>query len=157
VVYPGRAVNRFPRWIAATGDILRAAELLRPHGLHFPSEPTRAWLLAGQRDFGGIATARGFVAQASQRPTMDVDLRDELSVCGWADKAFRYLSASVTTDPSSPGDVTVSPRRCTFRGRAVDLRDDDAAIEVRHRGRVVYRWRKGATWAESIAVWAVSA
>jgi hypothetical protein len=156
-IYPGESANRFPRWIAATGDILRAADLLRPYGLHFPSEPTRTWLLAGQRDSGGIATARGFGAQVSQRPPTTADLRDELSVCGWADKAFRYLSASVTTDPSSPGPRNVQPIRCTFRGRAVTLLDDDTAIEVRHGGRVVYRWRKGTTWAESIAIWAVSA
>lgn len=156
VAYADGRENRFPRFVAAVGDILRAADLLRPHGLDFPSEPTRDWLLRGRLGSGGIAVASGFAAQARQSGNPAPEFRDVLPVCGWVDKAFRYLAQRPA--PPAPGvPRPVSEVPCTFRDRRVVLTEDAASIAVRHRGALVYRWTKGATWAEVRAGWAVTA
>lgn len=95
VVYPRGRVNRYPQWIAAAGDILRCLDLLRPAGLDYADTPSLEWLLAGQRPDGGFRTAQGFGKITPGGKTDDP--RDELSVCGWADKAFRYLTGLMKT------------------------------------------------------------
>ncbi|MBI2888051.1 MAG: hypothetical protein HYY02_12685 [Chloroflexi bacterium] len=158
VVYPGPKVNRYPRWIAATGDILRAAELLHPWGLSFPPEPTRRWLLAGQLASGGFATAHGFGSLVSQEapPTMP-EFRDLLPACGWADKAFRYLAGLVTAlpddDDSPPLSVALA---CAHRGRQGEYREDSQELALTSQGRLAYRWRKGTPWAQVVEPWVAS-
>lgn len=90
VIYSTKRQNRFPQWIAATGDILRALDLVQQVGLDYDPRPALEWLLAGQRQDGGIRTAFGFgkITPGGK----EIDPRDEISVCGWAGKAFRYLS-----------------------------------------------------------------
>ena len=96
VVYAGGRVNRYPQWIAAVGDILRALDLLRPYGLDADFEPTRRWLLQGQMPTGAFRTAHGFGSQISQRPPGVLpEFRDLLPVCGWVDKAFRWMAEDV--------------------------------------------------------------
>jgi hypothetical protein len=164
VVYPGDRVNRYPQWVAATGDILRALRLMQPYSGSDDGGPTRAWLLAGQLPNGGFRTAHGFAAQPSQRPPAGLpELRDVLPVCGWTDKAFRYLAESLPESGASdrpPGDSAtaneepdqiVAPAfesECVFRGQYLQLRDDAASIEVRRGARLTYLWRKGTSWAQ---------
>jgi hypothetical protein len=93
VRYPGGRVNRYPQWIAACGDILRALDLARQVGFSYDPAPTLDWLLAGRREDGGFRTARGF-GSAVPGGRAD-DPRDDLAVVGWADKAFRYLTTIV--------------------------------------------------------------
>jgi uncharacterized protein YyaL (SSP411 family) len=76
VLYPRGRVNQQPRWIAATGDILRALALLRPHGHYADPRPTHDRLLDSQLPCGAFKTADGL-------PTR---------VVGWNDKTFRYLA-----------------------------------------------------------------
>ncbi len=90
VVYPSGRVNRYPQWIAATGDILRSLDLARSVGVVFDAAPTLQWLLAGQKPDGGFRTAYGFGRAVVMR--RDPDPRDDLAVCGWSDKAFRFLT-----------------------------------------------------------------
>jgi len=149
VVYGSGRTNRYPRWIAAVGDILRAADLLRPYGLDFPEEPTLTWLLEGQLPSGGFATAHGFAAQVSQvLPTGGREFRDWLPVCGWTDKAFRFLAGRVN-EPSISEQVGTSwTLGCSFKGLRLQLTENERAISLRHPDRPLYTWIKGADWAE---------
>jgi len=148
VVYGNGCANRYPRWIAAVGEVLHVLDLLRPHGLDADPEPTRRWLLAGQLPSGGFRSADGFAAQVSQRPAAGPpDARDLLPVVGWTDKAFRYLTTQTLPGGGSDAPHWGEALPCRHRGEPVELVEDVRAIELRHEGRVAYRWRKGDRWA----------
>ena len=158
VVYPAGRMNRYPQWIAAVGDLLRAIELLRAFGFDEDTGPTARWLLQGQQPLGGIRTAHGFASQVSQRRPDDLpEFRDLLPVCGWADKAFRYLSEALPTSASlCPSDEEQEERErpemfqtdCVFRGQRMKYREDRLTLELWQGKRLLYRWRKGDPWPE---------
>jgi hypothetical protein len=151
VVYADGRVNRYPRWVAAVGDVLRALELLRPFGLEADLAPTEEWLLSGRLPTGGVMTGRGFAAQA--RPTLrpgPPEFRDLLSVAGWADKAFRYFAERADgAAPSGQVAPAAHESECVFMGRRLSYRADAEGVTLRQRGRPVYRWRAGQDWAEA--------
>jgi len=107
VIYSDSRINRYPQWVAGVGDILRVMDSLITHGLGYDRQPTLDILLAGRKPDGSICTAKGFgkVAPFGQQN----DFRDELSVCGWVDKAFRYLSGLIKFFPS---EVKSSSNKC---------------------------------------------
>lgn len=153
VIYPGDRVNRYPQWVAAVGDILRAAALLESHGLEIDAQPTENWLLQDQQPPGGVRTAHGFASQVSQRAPRDLpEFRDLLPVCGWGDKAFRLLAeASGTAEKPAPADEPgAGPEEfeaaCRFRGQRMVYREDGQTIELHKGASVIYRWRKGQPW-----------
>lgn len=91
VIYGNGKRNRQPRWIAGSGDILRAFIHANLHGAEIDLRPSIDWLLRGVRPDGHIATAEGFgriVPLVSRRDRF----ADELGVVGWCDKAFRALA-----------------------------------------------------------------
>lgn len=94
VLYPRGRRNRHPRWIAGSGDTLRALLTANAHGAEFNLQPTINWLVRGSRADGHIATASGFGKIAPLRSRKDQHL-DEVGVVGWCDKAFRALSEIV--------------------------------------------------------------
>ncbi len=155
VVYPDGRVNRYPRWIAGIAAVLRALDAFRPHGLNLPAEPSLRWLLAGQLPSGAFATAEGFGSRLSQRRPSTPDFQDLLPVCGWADKAFRYLATQVGM---VPGDATLESvlLPCTFQGRHVDFYEDEHEIALDQGGRKLYSWRKGTEWARIGTCWVVA-
>ncbi len=149
VVYPNQRINRYPAWIAPLGDVLRAADELRPYGWDGDLSATEEWLLRGQDASGGIQTARGFGRQAAgARPASVPDVRDVLHVAGWCDKAFRYLAAHVSgelpTGTSAPFETA-----CAFQGQPMHLIETPEKLEISTRGRLCYRWQKGNPWAET--------
>jgi hypothetical protein len=149
VVYPGGRVNRYPRWIAATGDLLRVLTLLQSHGLSVDLEPTRHWLLDGQLPNGAFTSAEGFGSQVSQRtPSGMADVRDVLPVVGWNDKAFRYLAEQVDRVDHCRLDANIEAIQCTYQGAPAEFSQCGQAAEVHQNGRTVLRWRASATWAE---------
>jgi hypothetical protein len=147
VVYGNGSANRFPAWLAPLGDVLRAADLLRPHGFDANLSTMQARLLAGQDTSGGIQTATGFAAQAGGRPPVLPDLRDLLHVVGWCDKAFRYLAtlAGPVLPQASSGTLEAE---CVFRGRVYQLHETPELVELHHKRGLRYRWQKGELWAE---------
>ncbi len=158
VIYAGGQVNRYPQWVAGVADILRAMHLLEPYGLDVGHSSSLEWLLRGQEPTGGFRTARGFASQASQRqPGTVPEFRDILPVCGWNDKAWRYLTEVVdsASKPFSVGSdwqpVSVMECECMVRDQRCLYREDQTAIELRRGGALLYRWRKGADWAEVCA------
>ena len=153
VVYPGGRMNRFPQWRAAVGDILRGVKLLWPYGFEADPSPTVDWFLRGYNPAGSFATAHGFNATFSQRdPGPLPDFRDLLPVCGWNDKAWRFVTELL------PGDINLDDRsrpknlvfetECVFRGRICQYYEDGDIIELKKGDEVYYRWRKGVDWAE---------
>jgi hypothetical protein len=95
-----------------------------------------------------VRTANGFASQVSQRePGALPDLRDLLPVCGWTDKAFRYLTGQVSgalpADDTKPDGVEAE---CRFQGQLGLYREDGDEI-VWENGKVDYHWQKGASWA----------
>ena len=159
VIYPNRQVNRYPNWIAPLGDVLYAAHTLRAYGFEQDVSPIHQRLLAGQDASGGIQTARGFAAQASNRLPELPDVRDILHVVGWCDKAFRYLTSQIDSNlplaahsvgnPShdSSADMTFEAD-CTFQGQRMHYQETPDIIEISSKQDVCYRWRKGNPWAE---------
>jgi hypothetical protein len=150
VVYSNQRVSRGPRWIAPLGDVLRAADELRPYGFAADLGATAGRLLGGQDASGGVQTARGFGAQAWGIQGDSLDLRDVLHVPGWCDKAFRYLATHagpVLPSTSSEAFEIV----CAFRGQALRLVETPKLLEVTGRRGVCYRWCKGDTWPEVAA------
>lgn len=145
VVYPGGRANQYPHWIAATGDVLHAAAALRAHGISTNVDATREWLLAGQDQSGGIATARGYGARVQQHLKALPDVRDLLHVVGWCDKALRGL-AGEATDALPHQERMGHERNCTYRGRILTLAQSEELIEIRRGREVRYRWRKGDDW-----------
>ncbi len=158
VIYPGERINRYPQWVAGVADILRVMRLLQPYGLDVDLNSSLEWLLRGQEPTGGFRTARGFASQASQRqPGTVPEFRDILPVCGWNDKAWRYLT-EVVDSGGKPFSVdldwqpdSVVECECVLRDQRCLYREDQTAIELRREGVLLYRWRKGAAWAEVCA------
>jgi uncharacterized protein YyaL (SSP411 family) len=168
VVYPGGQVNRYPQWIAAVGDILRAMALLAGCGFEADPQPTLEWLLQGQEPTGAFRTAWGFASQISQRkPCPLPEFRDLLPVVGWSSMAFRYLTEALSTvDPSTSlrtggrppttdlerqlpvGNPPPFEAECGFRGQRLQYYEDTEVLELRGDEKVLYRWRKGVPWAE---------
>ncbi len=144
-VYTNGRSNQYPHWIAACGDILRAAAELAARGLSSNVEPTLDWLLRGQDQSGGIQTAIGLGVGAQQwRPRLP-DVRDLRRVPGWVDKAFRALADRATAvHPSS--HALQSEQRCTFRGHTYTLYEDATVVEIRRGRETRYHWRKSDDW-----------
>lgn len=90
VIYPGGRKNVYPRWVAGSGDMLRALMLARSIGAAYDPLPSLRWLLAGRKSDGSIRTADGFGRLLPGKFTRDP--RDDIASAGWADKAFRVLS-----------------------------------------------------------------
>jgi len=146
VVYPGGRANRYPRWVAALGEVLRAADLCRPYGFDRDLGATRERLLAGQDASGGFQTAIGFAAQAGGRMPALPDLRDLLHVAGWSAMALRYLAPQVGPGLQPAPESPAFEADCTFRGQRVRLRETPRGLVVSAGERVQYYWRKGDSW-----------
>lgn len=145
VIYDNQRVNRYPSWISPLGDILRAADELRPYGFDVDLNSTKQRLLAGQDASGGIQTATGFAAQVGGWFGTMLDLRDVLHITGWCDKAFRYLTSKAGPElpaaQSSRFEVS-----CKFRGQVLHLVETPEALEVFGQAKIYYRWYKGEAW-----------
>jgi hypothetical protein len=153
VVYGDGKTNRYPQWIAGTGEILHAIDLLAPYGVEADPLPTMEWLLRGQAPSGGFRTARGFASQISQRDPGPVpEFRDLLPVVGWNSMPLYYLSGILTTtldeQSSVESDLLSGETPCTLRGHNLRYSENAEAIELHRNGDVRYRWRKGAPCAE---------
>lgn len=156
VVYRhGTRINHYPQWIAGVGDILRAMTLLKSFVDPAQIESSLTWLLNGQQANGSIRTARGFASQVNQRAPVPLpDFRDLLGVCGWTDKAFRYLTSRPEARKVTPNNAPTTKFTvpCNYFGRPAIFREDDHQIEIRRGQEPLYRWQKGSNWAEVYTV-----
>ncbi len=151
VIYAKNRTNRYPQWIAGSGDMLRAMAIGNQLGMSIDLEPAERWLLDGVQANGSIRTARGFAAQTSQKLRGSLpEFRDVMPVCGWADKAFRYLAERLEPGSIIPVHTATQPVEadCTLRGARCTYRESDQAMELWQGSALLYRWRKGDMWAE---------
>lgn len=151
VVYNRQRVNRYQKWIAGAGDMLNALRLIEPYGFNVDTGTSQNWLLQGQTSMGGFRSAYGFARQTTQRqPPALPEFRDLVPVCGWSDKAFRYLSALLPAGANLPEKAALKPfeSECLYRGKRMVFREDENVMELRHRQAVIYRFRKQQDWAE---------
>jgi uncharacterized protein YyaL (SSP411 family) len=148
-LYPHHQRNHYPQWVAALGDILRIADLLRSYGFTVDLSPLEATMLSGQDPSGGIRTAHGFAAREDGLPSGPPDLRDLLHVAGWADKTFHFLATRVTGRPLPPASCQPFHTDCSFHGLRLSLYEDHQRLQATHQGRAIYLWLKGETWARS--------
>ncbi len=114
VIYGNGSRNRYPRWIAGSGDILRAFIMSNQQGAEIDLDPSIEWIVCGARPDGHIATAEGFgrvMPFVSRRDRF----ADDLGVVGWCDKSFRSLA--LLLEPS-PGNLQSSKLTSSARGIA---------------------------------------
>lgn len=151
VIYSTGRINRYPQWIAGIGDVLRAMDLMAEEGMDISTEATKRWLLNGVLTHGGIRTANGVGSSLSQHPPSRPDFRDLISVCGWADKAFRYLTSKVGTDlQCEEGQIPVVEMACVFRGKKVQYRETHKSLECWAPNQRLYHWIKEENWADTV-------
>jgi hypothetical protein len=166
VIYGGGAVNRYPRWVAGAGDVVRAFVVARSFGIEVNCEPTLRWMLTGQLQTGAFKSADGFGLQVTQRQRPGgPDARDLIPVVGWNDKAFRALAIVATNRTGTSGnnvgvrpDLTIPEAEdsgdrkvelpCRWHGRAASYREDDQRIEVVSDASTWFRWHKSDVWAD---------
>jgi hypothetical protein len=154
VVYENRVVNGYPRWIAATGDILRAIDLVAPFGVQADPTPTERWLRRGRLPSGAFRTAYGFAAQTSQRMRRGrlPELRDLLPVVGWNDKAFRFLASRLAPHQALPPARLRSYRMfCDVSGATGRWTETESELCLELPGRVLFQWRKGDAWVSDLS------
>jgi hypothetical protein len=145
MVFAGRPVRVAPLFVGAAAGTLVAldrARRLDPVAVG----PQVKWLLTRQTLSGAFDTAVGFGGGLPQarRP----DWRDALPVCGWADKVYALL-ARFAAGPVGIGTTEPVCRDVTVRGRAAELREDAATLEVRSGKETWFVWRKRTTWPDA--------
>jgi uncharacterized protein YyaL (SSP411 family) len=150
VIYANGRIKKYPQWISGVGDILRVMELVQQYYIDISKESTHEWLMNGFADTLACQTAQGFSSQGNQRKPRDIpDFLDILPVCGWVDKAFRYLTDHITGKLDlGPSNPQIIDRDCFFNGRYSLYHEDASVIEVSHKNKVLYRWQKGKNWAD---------
>jgi hypothetical protein len=147
-------VKRYPQWFAGAGDILRVMKLFHQLGINVPIKETHEWLLKGFTNSAGCFTAYGFASQGNQKKPPDIpDFLDILPVCGWVDKAFRYLASCISGIVEfEPEKFNVADLRCHFRGRPARYYEDEKCIRVRKDNELLYCWEKAKNWAATDVV-----
>jgi hypothetical protein len=153
VIYHNGRINRYPQWIAGVGDILRAMDLMEEEGMDVSPKTSQNWLVKGLLPNGAIRTAKGFGSYWSQRTPSGPDLRDLIPVCGWVDKAFRYLARNVEGDfKGVMNQIPSIELGCSFRGHQVLYRETSNNIECWEKNQRLYHWRKGEDYAKIIRI-----
>jgi hypothetical protein len=149
VIYENGRINRYPQWVAGTGDILRAMDALAGYGLDVDAASTLAWMLRDASHSAALPTAWGFSRLVSQgHPPASAEFRDLLPVCGWVDKAFHFLARQV--DGALPATTTVSReirQPCTFAGQSGTYVETETDIRFQQGQESLYHWQKGSPWA----------
>ncbi|MCL4545701.1 MAG: hypothetical protein M1118_14080 [Chloroflexi bacterium] len=151
IVYTSGKRREFPHWCAGLGDVCRGLRSVDSRALDDTCLALERTLLLGQDGNGAFHTASGFAAILGDRWSGEhPELRDILHVTGWTDKAFRYLAETLPLPEGSPVEVPDWQTTCVFRERRLRLIETADELVVEQRGRRLYRWKKGTSWAEVI-------
>jgi len=149
VRYYNGKVGKLPVWIAACGDILHALSSLGNRANII--DENIDWILKNQDDCGGIRMSHGFGFWArDQKHTGWPHFGDVLHVCGWNDKAFRFLAGQLLEDCELPDPAVQSCQiECIFNGKRAIYYEDEDKIAVRSvkDQEDLYRWNKKDKWS----------
>ncbi len=157
-VYAKGRSNRYQQWVAGVGDILRAARLMESYGVQTQFEASENWLMSGQLGSGGFKSAYGFGLQVSQREKAGLpDFRDLLPVCGWTDKAFRYLALQLQSTETLVPDLAAAQSirlNCSVDGQAAVYAEDQQQMLISDVSgkKTFYEWQKGEAWSRVSSV-----
>ncbi len=150
VQYENGNIGRYPVWVAACGDILYGmSRLTKEHDTLI--EVNTTWMLQYQDPCGGFRTSCGFGAWAGGREGAScLDFGDVLHVCGWNDKAFRFLAALLPVGSDLPApSIQPCQVKCMFhKTKAVYLEDHQRIwVQAVKGDGVLYHWNKNERWA----------
>lgn len=150
VQYENGKVGKYPVWVAGGGDILYGmSRLIGQHDNLIEAKPV--WLLQHQDPCGGLRTSCGFGAWAGNRGGAGrLDFEDVLHVCGWNDKAFRFLATLLPEGCDLPApSIQICRVECMFGQTEAEYLEDDRDITVRalKSRKILYHWDKKEKWA----------
>jgi hypothetical protein len=146
-----------PRWIAASGDLLRVAILADDYGVVPPGTIKVLVDLLIQHQFpsGAIPTAYGFSNRGGQQPYTGLpEFRDVLPVIGWCDKVLRAMSLLFPPESSVQVKGDMTELLCIWKGQQCKYIESDQQICLTEQStfRDLYRWRKGQAWPDLYAL-----
>jgi hypothetical protein len=139
--YPDKSLGKYPVWIAGLGDILRCSGISDRKEIDF--------IINNQDTIGGIRTSYGFNFKGrGSNYDGEYDFRDMLHVCGWNDKAFRFLTQFVDSVPGA--DVSQTELECIYKGADARFIENEKEVLVKDRKdhKIFYHWKKGERWAK---------
>jgi hypothetical protein len=148
VQYHNGKIGKYPIWIAACGDILHALSTINGLTVNYNEliEINTTWLLRHQDSCGAIRTSHGFgIWLGNQNEKQESDFNDILHVCGWNDKAFRFLSSLLAEGSNIPPPNTEPCQvDCFYNGKKAIYYEDENQISVwSQKGRKpLYHWNK---------------
>lgn len=150
VQYKNGETGKYPVWVAGCGDILYGLSQLagKNDGL---VETNSEWMLSHQDVCGGIRVSQGFGFWAGNRGGgRHPDFGDVLHVCGWNDKAFRFLATQLPEGQKIPEPATQPCQiECMFGNTKAIYLEDDQKISVQaiKSKKILYHWGKSEKWA----------
>lgn len=130
----GNKYNKF-RWIAGTGDILRALYLAKVDESIIKKHTD--WILNYQHPSGGIQSSI----------TTKNRFEDVLPVVGWCDKTFRLLSL-IAKGEVIETEYKKTICKCNWRGKKAQYEEDEKYMGLTHKGKTLYLWDKKEPLAE---------
>jgi hypothetical protein len=148
--YPDGTFIANPRFIAASGDVLRLMIWSRKYGLASDEDvnPLVEVLVRAQLPSGSIPTGYGFAQRGSRRAYHGTpEFRDVLPVVGWCDKAFRALA--LIAPPTNPEILhrteAETQVECIWKGRPCVFHESISDIVVRdaRTNQAIFHWSKG--------------
>jgi hypothetical protein len=150
VRYENGEIGKYPVWVAACGDILYGLSLLAGKGDSLV-QANANWMLKHQDLCGGIRMSYGFGAWAGNRGgAKRLDFGDVLHVCGWNDKAFRFLATLLPEGQALP-EPSIQPCQieCMFENTKAIYLEDNQKISVQavKSQKTLYHWNKNEKWA----------
>jgi hypothetical protein len=153
--YADERLIQSPRWIAPSGDLLRALISARAW-IEVDENKIAAlaqMIVAAQTPGGGIPTSYGLFARgAVKSPHGLPGFRDVLPVAGWCDKSFRALTmlgAAADSAPLAPYETA-----CIWRGVECIFSEDRAAMILKTlQGKTLFHWIKGEMYPAIMELW----
>ena len=134
ISYNGNKYDKF-RWIAGTGDILRALHLAKVDESIIKKHVD--WILHYQHPSGGVQSS----ITKKQR------FNDVIPVVGWCDKTFRLLSLIANGEVINT-EYKKTVCECILKGKHVQYEEDKKHMAVTYKGKIFYLWKKGGYSAE---------
>jgi hypothetical protein len=150
VQYKNGGIGKYPIWVAGCGDILYGLSLLAGKNDSLV-ETNISWMLNHQDLCGGIRTSYGFGVWAGNRGGVrKLNFSDILHVCGWNDKAFRFLATRLPEGQEIP-EPAIQPCQieCMFGNTKAIYLEDNQKISVQtvNNEKTLYHWDKSEKWA----------